>query len=620
MVTYNIDTFINIIKRRENIRYKNSISNGDVNILYVGNEGLSAEKNISVADRASSLAANRVVQHEYTVISNTKTFTSKTSNLAITDIYCNSTATIPPLPLFSKHILNLDRDSSGNISTGIRLVQVEVLDKNQTKINPTDIKIDYEKGIVYNNLISSYSQDDWAVYYIKYVVRDVSNEVNTYIDLLNNINTYQVAQFSDLDSTLHIKTDGRKVYLISESSNVYLIELPISNTYSYKATADRRIAILPSATNEVEDSWHVNISNGSFLTHVNSTLYKYYLAEFLSQSFSPVYPYKYSEEVSLMISSNLIKLDRKNFYADLFLSIEINDSDDNGIIAFTTDPTQDGVIATNGKPFIIWNNRDRIGIRSIDNKTGFVSIDGLELLDTWKINSKYYFEEVNYEFTAIELNPIINPDILKYRLVIFIDPDTQMLHKNKTIFYLLVNDAGRVEVSDLPNFNNSTQKYNTDNFLYYDSQPSWDTSTPAIIFTDSLSTSGTGNYLVLGDVTVTSSGSIPNLTTIDSRIRGGGIISNQIKSARAMQPDVGWYWDISTWDGIPYPGNASYLVEIPADIIQDTTFTSEQIRAIVNNHTALGTYALIRLYSTDITIDNIEQSSSTITINWTGIV
>ena len=113
--------------------------------------------------------------------------------------------------------------------------------------------------------------------------------------------------------------------------------------------------------------------------------------------------------------------------------------------------------------------------------------------------------------------------------------------------------------------------------------------------------------------------SAAELTKIDSRRRGGGIIDFEVDEALQDNPEIQWHWDIGNWDGIPYPGNASYAVEVPVDILEATPsgiFTQQEVKDIVDRHTAFGVYPVVKGYGIDVTISGITPGAENIVIEW----
>jgi len=627
----NVDTQINVIKRREEVVYRSSVPAVAVNVSFVGGRDVSSSANLSIADRSTSLQANRVRDLSFTTVSNVKVFTINTENFVVTDVFVDETNTISPLPLFFKHTLSSDlipRDANGNLATGVSLLEVTLLDGLLQPIRVSELKIDRTLGIVYNNLDSSFTDSgNFTAYYVKFVVND-NGTINTHVNLLDNETVFRVAEFDDLTPTLTIKTDGRKVYLIEEIASGFEVTLPIVSDYAFEPLSAARIEILPPVPQGIQDSWFVRVTNGKFFTNVNGGLRKYHIAEFLSQVFTPEPPIKnVGTETSTILSGTLVKLDQENIFEDddlsLFVSLMINDADDVGQAAFTTDSSIVGNVATNGKAWTQWSNATRLGIRSVDHATGFVDIDGLPLKSGWKVTSSYFYNEDKYEFTLVNFNPISNRNALSSRVSLFIDPDTASTSKSQTLFFLKSDETGRVVESNWPDFDNDTQLYTVSGVdLYYEEFPAWKPAEPHVLFVDSFTVEGTqlGDFLVLGDITSAPAAHPSELSRIDSRRRGGGIIDTEVEEILPTSPEVQWFWDEGYWDGTPYPGNASYLVEVPVDILEDAggNFTQNQVRDIVERHTAAGVYPAAKAYGVDVSVSGVFPGGDSITLEWTS--
>lgn len=629
-----IDTYTNVIKRREQIIYRSSLPTNSANIAFIGGGVIDSENNLSIADRSTSLPANRIVVQNSTFVSGTKTFTINTENFVVTDVFVTQTETITEDPLYYKHTLSEDlvpRDSNGNLDTGVTIRDIQILDTFLQSVKVSDILIDYTTGIIYNNLTSEYNNSsDYTAYYVKYTVNN-NGDVATHIKLLNNETVYRIAEFSDLDSFLQIKTDGRKVYLIEESAGEYEVTLPTASppqgSYAFLPLSSSQIEIVPPIPSEVDESWFIRVTNGKFFTTVGSNLYKYHIAEFLNQAFYPEPPVRaVGSENSSILGKTLIKLDHENIHQDsaqeLYVNIQINDAAGTGKAAFTTNPSLTGDVAANGQIWTQWTNATRYGIKSIDYRTGFVDIEGLQMKTSWETASSYYYAEDKYEFTLVNFNPISNRDLLGQKIVLFIDPDTTTSSKTQTLYYLKVDRTGKIVESDWPDFDNDVQAIpGSPNIpVYYERYPSWKPYENHVIFRDQETTEVSGIYLILGDVTVAPVDRPEGLSTLDSRRRGGGIVDTAFNEVSVSNPEAIWVWDEGYWDGIPYPGNASYLVEVPADIFDggDGVFLQQEVKDIIDRHTAGGVYPVVKAYGVDVTISGVIPAGNEITILWSS--
>lgn len=631
-----IATFLNVTKRRENILYKTKVTPSSSNVGYVASDPLSSFNSLTIADRSNSLSGNRIEDIETSTLTDVLTFTSNTPNFVLTDVFTSDTGSTP-IPLFYKHIISLDnvpRVSDEDLTLDdAAILGIEILDTFLQPVSVPALSIDNETGIVYSNFISEYrSSVDYEIYYVKYTVRigsGLTTEIITYTDLLDSQPVYREAEFDDLTPFMTLKQDGRKVYLTEEFSSGFQITLPSISTISFKQTTASRIQILLPVPQGAQDPWYIRVTNGSFNQNVRGILYKYHLAEFLSQSFDPEPTIKFSDaEYSTIVSRTLIKTDYQNILLDddegFNVSITITDSNGEGIAAFTTDALVVGAVASNGKAYQKWDIDNRVGIKSIDKVGGFLDIDGLRLKSSYEIQASYYFNETHYEYTLLDFNPVSNKDILKYQVSLFIYPESAGAARSRTLYFLQIDETGKVVKSNWDDFDNETEKLISGNTLYYKDPPSYLTSLPAydrFIEDYTVEASGinaTGSFLILGDISVASPSTINELDIIDARRRGGGIIDTSFEDAVSIQPEARWYWDEGYWDGIPYPGNASYLVEVPVDIMENAggEFRADEVTDIINRHTALGVYPAIKAYGVEVTVTGIVPRADSITLRW----
>jgi len=620
-----IDTFVNVLKRREEIVYRSTVSPNSANIAFIGGTDISSSNNLSIADRSTSLIANRDRDFNYISISGTDVFYVNTENILVTDTFTDETETVSAVPLFYKHTLDSDkvpRDSDGALDTNVSLVSVQVLDTLLQAVSSEGISIDYDNGVIYNNLEAEFeSESDYTIYYVKYTVNN-NGIIITYVDLLSNANVFNIATFDDLESDFSVK-EGRKVYFIEESGGQFKITLPDDGSYAYQPITKSRIEIVPPVPSTDSEAWFVRVSNGTFFSDESRTVYKYHLSEFLTQSFTPEPPIKrIPSEESTILSKTIVKLDHENVYNgtdyDLYVSVQITKSDGTAVAAFTTDPDLEGDTADNGATWTIWSNSTRYGIKSIDHKTGFVDIDGVSMNTGWTATSSYYYEEDKYEFNLINFNPISNTDAVDHRVSLFIIPDPEGESRTQNLYYLKMDRTGKVVESNWDEFDNDTERLTSGKLLYYEVYPSWKPAEDHDIFIDELTVEGNWYFLVLGDITVSPATRPVALTRFDSRRRGGGIIDTMYDTVLEDYPEARWVWDEGCWDGTPYPGNASYMIEIPVDVLDGAggTFSQQEVRDVINKHTAAGVYPVARAYGVDVTVSGVYPSDTSIMLEW----
>ncbi len=624
------DTFINIIRRREEIIFKQTTDNENVNISYFSTDSLNTLNSLYIADRSSSLLANRVeVDSDSVILDNVSSYTIETDKFLLTDVFTDPDNTVGVVPIYFQHVIDTNKvlrtsDTDLTFPPTTKLVSVQILDANFQPINVAEVKLDTTKGILYNNLVSSYdpSTGDFVVYYVKYSVK-INNTVLDYVDLLSNTNVYRVATIEDLDDFLNIINDGRKVYLIEAVDNNFNVTLPTGNDYAFKITSAAKLKIIPPPPLDTNSPWRVKVSNTQFYTTLGGDVLKYRVAEFNNQGWNPSQPYKRSiAEESDILAQNLIKTNYGRIHTDpvnsLYVDVLVNDSSGIGITAFTTDPGKIAVISPNGTRYIYWTTLNREGIKSIDAKGGFIEIEGFRLKSVYEVISTYYYEEDQYEFSILDFNPINNPDVLTTKASLFVDPDTLLTNKTQTLYYLVSDKAGKVIDSNWPDYDQGTGKLDNGKTLYYEKIPSFVSDPNTALFVSQYTTEGSGVLLVLGDVQVTEQSAPEVSTVIDTRTRGGGLIETLVDGLKLKNPEANWYWDLGSWDGTPYPGNASYLVEIPVEVMEGAggVLLSNQIKDTVARHTAAGVYPIVKAYGIDPTVSGVNITGDSITIKW----
>lgn len=622
-VSCDTDLSLNIFRRRENISYKQDHNIDTAAVSFLKNDEISALNVVSIIDKSSSLIANRSdATNNSIIIKGTSSYIFETDKMQITDQII-TLADLAQVPLFFQHIIstsNVPRSSEYNLASNVSIVDVKILDKDFREISIQESSVDFNKGIIYNNLENKVGVD---IFFIQYSVR-IDDDIFTYIEILNNQDIYTLAVFDDLDEDLNIINDGRKVYIVNHIGNEFEFILPTSGDYGFLIKDVSKIKVLSFDSLDFSFPWFPRISNGSFYATVNNEIYRYLIAQFSQQSWNPESPYKrVSNEYSTFLSKGLVALNRNNTYENssdsLYIDILVNDKYNNGLAAFTTNLSLSETIASNGVEYIYWTFTNKIGIRSVDYLNGLIDIEGYDLDSSYIIRSSYYYEEKDFEFDDIDLNPINNSDILEQKLILFIDPENVNQSKTKTLYYLLMDKTNRVIESDWTSFDNNTQRLTSGHILYYSGVPSFITPEDNYkIFLDTYTVEGDGIFLTIGELSVDINIDTEDLKPSDIRVAGGGVIEGEVNAAKIENPEVIWYWDIGRWDGEAYPGNASYFVEVPVSVFSGAggTLTQQQVKDIVNKHTAFGVYSIVKAYGIDPFVTDVEPKVNSILISW----
>jgi len=124
-------------------------------------------------------------------------------------------------------------------------------------------------------------------------------------------------------------------------------------------------------------------------------------------------------------------------------------------------------------------------------------------------------------------------------------------------------------------------------------------------------------YFILAEMTVNPPHGIQDLTVIDTRENGGGIPEDKYEEAKALNPEVQWYYENFKYSGQPYPGNAVAVIKLPASIL--SVYTQEFINEVIANNIPMGITPLVRYYGYKPQILSLVPGSESITVTWASM-
>ena len=93
-VQYDTDVYLNILKRKETLAYAATGVGNVANIGFLSSAALSSETNLSIADRSTSLEANRIQDLDAVLRTGTNTFSISTNRFVVTDVFTDTANTI----------------------------------------------------------------------------------------------------------------------------------------------------------------------------------------------------------------------------------------------------------------------------------------------------------------------------------------------------------------------------------------------------------------------------------------------------------------------------------------------------------------------------------------------
>lgn len=676
-ITEDVPARMNIKKRREAVGFHSTTSPLNINITYLGGDDSSADSNLSISDRSTSLVQNRIPEAGDISTATGDTFQINVDQFLVTEQFTEETPTQPSVPLFYVHTLVGFNAELIDIDQRT-LVNIEFLDHNLEPIAFSEYILDSEegssaRGSLYNNIENSYNTRTKAadITLVKYTVKvsgdDGSAEITSFHELINNQPIFRLAEFSDIDPYGVLYPEAN-AYLIEQTATGFTVTMPRSGTFAYKELPDSRIKVLPPSSPDITHPWFVRVTNGRFLTRLpvaptDLFLHEYSIAEFNSQTFDPLPPYRsQSGEKSYRISDRLIKVAKNIAHRpdnDLYVTVIVENAYGEAKYAMTNDYT---LTRPAPLPYSDTTIAYEEGIASLDARNGIIELTR-ELDDDDVAYASYYTEESQFQFTSVDCNPTNNLSILNQRLVLYILPARESDDLDQSLFYLIVDPIGRIQYCSQPEDNSegldaATVKMLAEDFdtsgnplhtMYYDKTSPEEALASRVLsggvhsglvtefsFVDKYTVESqlfalssveiSGNFkhnyeenpklLVLADVTVGENQRTTSFEEFDVRERGGGISEESFQAALEEQSEIAWYWDQIQLR--PYPAATSFYVEVPNSVLEEHggQFSRTAVVAAAERHMQFGGYPVIESYGIDPTIYWSTTTSGSISVAW----
>ena len=631
------DTYINIQKRREAINYKTRSAPENVNIGYVQGVELSSDENLTIFDRSTSALQNRIlIDIENQIIESSSGFSIETDQFLTTNHFTINLSTQARIPLFFEHAVQY------SLQAGEIFSDIVITDENFNRVNSSKYKTDTTEGIVYSNFKNSfdYKTGNYSLYFVVYTVRRPTGVIKKYVEILNNIPIYKSATIDDIDELTGGIIAGRNVYLIEDGlSSSFNIILPTSDDWGIQRKRTSRLNISSPPLSPASESWFVKVNSGKFISEGVTGFNKYYIPEFGVQTFSPYFPYKQADETSFKVTSRIVKT-LQNTIVDsaslgFYTSVIVYKSGGSVKFGISSNPALAGTRILNTSS--LYSNStlgnsisagldinltiDSISGSSIDYNGFIVLPNGYEISDTDTIRTIYTYEETGYEYTLFDFNPLFSGDLVNRRIALIIRPETLGTTITESLYYLTINEDGLVIDTNI-DFSltglggNSVEDLITVSGLWYDRNPDEVFWMPSgyYNFVRDCSLEGANNQddiLILGDAYTRANASPDSLVINDIRVRGGGYEEGTL-----------WTWDTSPWDGMPFPGAASILIEVPIELVDTVSgvLTANNIYELSKRHIAHGVYPVIHGYDEyTVTVTGVHLLvSGVIQLDWTS--
>jgi len=275
-------------------------------------------------------------------------------------------------------------------------------------------------------------------------------------------------------------------------------------------------------------AWFARINVGGFHTTLNGVGYTFGVPEYYNQTWSLKYGHPYMAQG--LVETKVIS---------------------NRVLQLPRGPVLwvKGSIALfrNGTPL----NNSIIEDVDENNRLVYLLID-IDQTDT--ILASYIYRENSYLYKMVNLNPTLqhSPGLVGKFILFYLKPyrSTQGLKNTRTVYHITGNSLE----SAIGKLSKSTD--------------------PVVL---------------LGALRTRQVEEASDISVEDCRRRGGGV-KEDVDPTR-IQPESWFYSDIGNYDGRPYPGNASVIINVPRTVLD--TFTSSEVTTIAKRHLAAGTVPII---------------------------
>lgn len=592
-------------------------------------------------DPASDTGNIRIINSSYTFPENTNLFSNNittfidnagiavSNNILITSYYSNTfnnttlapiQATKPVTPLWYQFsFANYPAITSQPNGTYIATItdnNGDLVDTNHYILYPSTGVPQY----IYTDLINT--PDTW--YYVNYLTT-------------NNIPIQRFLSVTPIYNMVSTSSPGTNQYTIQYNSPSALWNITTAGNpdiiYSILPIGNTIIQLINPVQASNTSPWYAQITNGYFqrniITSAGTNSYTYYLPEYQTQAWDPVIPFQFwPGETPIFIDNQTLRLRNiplrpAGLYPnDLYIYITNSSSrsDSSNYNINTQGNLFDSSVfnpSNNNIPSAIWW---RLIVTDIDRNSGLVTIGGIQSADgittiTTGLDADiyqddillafYYYQELDYVFNDINLNPTLDDAVLTAGISVYIRP---------AIYTTANGSSGSV---------NSVSDY----LLFDQNQIILQASDPLVSLGQTLSafysaTNGSGipaigedqtTFLELGRIFIRNAATIRNITNgniVDARIQGGTLMENPPVSIQELiNTNTNLMYSLLDWGGIIMPGNSVVVIQLPYYLTYDN-YTPQgnalsganltnrllDIRRTVKKNMALGVLPILRFY------------------------
>lgn len=595
-------------QRYQYLRYAQQVPGHGVAVSYLGLPEMT-EKNIFLYE-AGPISENTDAYLGLTckvavVNSNLQyKFYTRVVDFYLTD-QANDTPKQTTRPLWFYHAL---KDNNGTLVTDYAYLKIYDKDMNEVTTDTWKVVADKDQQDptvtvykVYHDLEPIYDTETGLshVYYITYQIKPTGEKIFHLLD--------SKRAFERLDNINEVLNRAQRTYTVNPTgSGIFEVATKFqgvinANLYFKPALSGQIRGFKPVAVNNTL-SWRLRFTNGGFSATINNLPYRYSIPEFKRQTF---YQNRISEKIrdipainganeAIVSGRNLVKSRFAPLYVEpsqgCYLEVIVMDKDGVAYDGYTNNPYKDYWQNLEGTVTIELRDFTRFNDFSFTTESGFIRLP-YQLNDGDRVIVNGYYIENYYEYDDLELNPVFNREILDKRVYFYLRPQIiidRLLtledpYNDRGLYHLIVDEGDHIV------------DYSKDDDGY-PADPDF-AANPVEEFNAFQVTFPT--KLFIAKCAIGRLATPQDVTEIDTRLRGGGIKEQYDLGSMAYKfPEVNWLADYGSWDGKPYPGTASLLVEIPETSTWSGggNLNTADIRSVVEKHMALGVYPIIKFY------------------------
>lgn len=617
-------------KYTESFAYAKEIPLTNTPISYHECDQIDSWENIKIVDLTYVIPSNSIDlisdAHNYHKV-NKATFSSQYRDVLITHQSTYSRYG-KVLPLFYKHILPKNTVQA----------EIVVIENGEKAKIGQGLKVVLEEGAIYTNCKNHYDRDTGG--YRLYYVASIDIEGNPSQEILNLVPAIGEASYADIDLDPDSATYGQAIGLSwsrvdgdSSGSFTYVINNGGSTITQKKCESnsvgkEAAFYMQPLKTSAIklqlpsgrgpEDPWNIKITNGYFWNNNR----KYWVPEYNKQPFNPSKPYIYSSyRDAVWVNANTLSMTRGDLGISpenyRHLSIYVENSDQEVVAAYTTDPNLIGKRYSNTNVFyedeiVCW-----------DNKNGFVTV-GVEIDSSKNFYSSYFFKAEEYEYNQISLNPIQNSKTLDNTYVFYVIPDAH--DQEKSVHVIEINRKGKIigaSQSGESGYNfkltNEDGSYNEETLIgkdYQSQDPECFKNKYCLPYIND------HKFYILGEVSVMDTGDKEELTSIDVSRKGDSISEHSFKEAIRRNPKVLHSSYGLGSSGQLYPQNNVSWIRAPIALLEEFGghLTKESAETILKSYSPAANYNIIdwEYNNCDLSGHSITPHEVVLNMSWEG--